>query len=317
MKPLEFYGGEGKLREMQKKKRFDLEKGELLPFLLLLPTLLVVLIVMIIPLGYGAVISLFNYKVGATLSSDIFVGLSNYTKMLQDPVFWKSLLNTVLFSIMAIAGDFLIGTFIAVLLLQLKDRTGRWLRAIFTMPLLISPIIVGLIWKYVYDPASGILYWFLGLFGLGVDNFPGITSPVTALFSVAVAHWWQTTPFVLIIVTAGLVSIDSSLYEAAEIDGANAIRKFFSISLPLLKKIYMVIMIISGVDTFKVFDIVFALTQGGPANSTLPISVFAYNNAFESYQMGYAMAISITALIVSFIIFGVPFIRFQKNSREE
>lgn len=284
--------------------------------LLLLPTLFIVVVVMIIPLIYGVVISFFNYNVGAGLSRDAFTGISNYLRMFHDPVFWKSMKNTLVFSVLAISGDFVIGTLTAVLLLQLRDRTSRFLRAVFTMPLLISPIIVGLIWRYVYDPASGILYWILGHLGITVNEFPGITSVSTAMISVVIAHWWQITPFVLIVVTAGLVSIDSSLYEAAEIDGAGGIRKFFSISLPLLKRVYMVIMIISGVDTFKVFDIIFALTQGGPANSTVSVSIYAYKTAFETYEMGYAMAMSIFAMLVSLVIFGFPFMRFQKNDVE-
>lgn len=298
------------------KDKFSLEKGEFLPVLLLLPTLFIVVVVMIIPLVYGVVISLFDYNVGAKLSSENFTGISNYLRMFHDPVLWKSLKNTLVFSVLAISGDFVIGTLIAVLLLQLRDRLGRFFRAIFTMPLLISPIIVGLIWRYVYDPTSGILYWILGHFGITVNDFPGITSVSTAMISVVIAHWWQITPFVLIVVTAGLVSIDSSLYEAAEIDGAGGIRKFFSISLPPLKRVYMVIMIISGVDTFKVFDIIFALTQGGPANSTVSISIYAYKTAFETYEMGYAMAMSIFAMLVSLVIFGFPFMRFQKQDNE-
>lgn len=303
------------LKKLQK-KRPSLEKGELLPVLLMMPTLFIVVVVLIVPLAYGLVISLFDYNVGAKLGAENFLGLGNYIRMLGDRVFQKSLVNTVIFSILAIAGDLVIGTLIAVLLLKLRKRTGQLLRAVFTMPLLISPIIVGLIWRYVYDPASGILYWILGLFGITIEQFPGITSVATALISVVIAHWWQITPFVLIVVTAGLVSIDSSLYEAARIDGAGEIRSFFCISLPLLKRIYMVIMIISGVDTFKVFDIIFALTQGGPANSTVSVSIYAYKTAFETYEMGYAMAMSVVALVISFVIFGIPFMRFQKKDQE-
>jgi len=297
-------------------KKISLEKGELLPILLMLPTLLIVFIVMIIPLGYGIVISLFDYNVGSKLDVTAFVGNGNYLKLLHDPVVWTSLKNTLLFSMLAISGDMFIGTVIAVLLLKLKSSMGKFLRAVFTMPLLISPIIVGLIWRYVYDPNAGILYWFLSLLGISIDDFPGITSVSTALISVVIAHWWQITPFVLIVVTAGLVSIDSSLYEAAEIDGAGEIRRFWNISLPLLKRVYMVIMIISGVDTFKVFDIIFALTQGGPANSTLSVSIYAYKTAFETYRMGYAMAISLLAMMVSIILFAVPYMRFQKQDEE-
>jgi multiple sugar transport system permease protein len=252
-------------------------KNEILSFFLMSPTLLIVLLVMIIPLFYGLVMSFFNYDIGKEITP---AGINNYIQMANDSTVWKSLGNTVLFSLGATAGDFIIGTIIAVLLLKVRPRLGRFMRAIYTIPLLISPIIVGLIWRYMYDPYNGFLYWILNFFGLGVDQFPGITAPSTALLSVIIAHWWQVTPFVLIVVTAGLVSIPTELYEAARIDGAGEFRQFFSISLPLLKKVYMVILVISGVDTLKVFDIIYSLTQGGPANSTVSLSIYAYKSAF-------------------------------------
>lgn len=298
---------------------FSLEKGDLLSFLLMLPTLFIVLIVMIIPLFYGLFISLFNYDIGRTLTTGDFVGLGNYLRFFTDKIMLKSIANTIIFAIGATAGDLIIGTLIAVLLLKITPKVRGLLRAVYAMPLLISPIIVGLIWRYMYDPSSGFLYWILGLFEIGVDQFPGVTSTSTALLSVIIAHWWQITPFVIIVVTAGLVSIPVEYYEAAHIDGAGEIRTFFSISLPLLVKVYMVIFIISGVDTIKVFDIIYSLTQGGPASSTMSLSIYAYKNGFEMYQMGYAMAIAVFTMLVSFIVFGIPFIKFgiQGNQREE
>jgi len=302
-----------------KNRPLSLEKGDLLPFLLILPTLLIVLIVMIIPLFYGILISLFRYDIGQTITASDFVGLGNYLRLFKDGIMLKSLTNTVIFAIGATAGDLIIGTLIAVLLLKITPKVRGLLRTFYIAPLLISPIVGGLIWRYMYDPSSGFLYWILSLFGLGIEQFPGVTATSTALLSVIIAHFWRVVPFVIIVVTAGLVSIPNELYEAAYIDGAGEIRTFFSISLPLLVKVYMVIIIISGVDTIKVFDIIYSLTQGGPANSTMSLSIYAYKNAFEMYQMGYAMAIAVFIMFVAFIIFGIPFIRFgaQSNRQEE
>lgn len=284
--------------------------------MLMTPTFFIVLVVMIIPFIYGLYVSLFNFDIGAKLSAANFVGLGNYVKLLHDETVWKSLFNTVSFALLATAGDMVIGTVMAVLLLKLTTKFCGVLRAAYTMPLLVSPIIVGLIWRYMYDPGSGFLYWLLSFFGIGVKQFPGVTAASTALLSVVIAHWWQVTPFVILVVTAGLVSIPKELYEAARIDGAGELRTFFSISLPLLAKVYMVILIISGVDTIKVFDIIYALTQGGPANSTMSLSIYAYKNGFEMYQMGYAMAISILTMAVSFVLFGLPFIRFNRDKEK-
>lgn len=294
-------------------KWFSFEHGDLLPILLLLPTLIIIIIVMLIPLIYGLFISLFDYDIGTRLTADKFVGAANYAKLFSDRVVWRSLWNTVLFAVFATAGDLVIGTFIAVLLQKLRPSVSGPVRAVCMTPLLVSPIIVGLIWRYMYDPTSGLLYWILSFFGIGVKQFPGITSGSTALFSVLVAHWWQITPFVILIVTAGLVSIPGDLYEAAYMDGAGEVYAFFKISLPLLMSVYMVILVISGVDTVKVFDIIYALTQGGPANSTMSLSIYAYKNGFEMYRMGYAMAISVLTMLVSFLLFGVPFMRFNRK----
>lgn len=305
-----------KQRLRRKPRWLTLERGDLLPVLLLLPTLVVVLVVLIIPFLYGLFISLFDYSVGAELTMDRFVGLGNYIQMFQDKVVWLSAVNTVAFAVLATAGDLVIGTLIAVLLNRLSRRAGGILRAICMMPLLVSPIIVGLIWRYMYDPTSGLLYWFLGLFGIGTAQFPGLTSSSTALISVVIAHWWQITPFVILVVTAGLVSISQDQYEAAHIDGAGGITTFFKIALPQLTQTYMVILVVSGVDTIKVFDIIYALTQGGPANSTMSLSIYAYKNAFEMYRMGYAMAISILTMVVAFILFGIPFLRFNRKEEQ-
>ena len=292
-----------------------LRNGNALPIALLSPTIFVVLVVMIIPLFYGLYISLFQYSVGGELSKETFVGLANYAKFFHDPLLLTSLKNTVIFALAATFGDMVIGTVISVVLLRLKKRVSAVLRGICTMPLLISPIIAGLIWKYMYDPTSGFLYWLLGLFGVTVRGFPGLTMPSSALLCIIMTHWWQITPFVILVVTAGLVAIPDVYYEAASIDGAGPFRSFFSISLPQLTNVYMVILIVSGVDTVKVFDIIYSLTQGGPANSTISLSIYAYRKAFEQYDMGYAMAIAMLTMIVALLLFGIPFLR--SNRRKE
>lgn len=298
---------------MQKQNRLSLEKGDLLPILLLLPTLFIVLVVLIIPLLYSVFMSFFDYRIGSVPGMDQFIGLTNYIRLFNDPVVWQSTRNTIAFSFLAITGDIVFGTLIAVLLLKLRTKLGGFMRAVYLTPLLVSPIIIGLIWKFMFDPTWGTIYWILGWFGLTVENFPGVTSSSTALFAVVIAHWWQVIPFVMLVVTAGLVSIPQELYEAAHMDGAGEFYKFFKISLPLLTKIYMVVLVIAGVDTLKVFDIIFALTGGGPANSTISLSMYAHSIAFRANDLGYAAVISNFTMIVTFLIFGILFIKFNRN----
>jgi multiple sugar transport system permease protein len=219
-------------------------------------------------------------------------------------------INTLLFSFGAISGDLILGTIYAVLLISIPRMAASILRSIFTIPLLISGVVIGLIWRYIYDP-TGILYWFLGLFGLGISDFPGVTHASTALLSTIITHWWQVTPFVIVVLTAGLLSIPDELYEAAKIDGANVIITFFKITFPMLSSVYMVILLISGVDTIKVFDIIYALTGGGPANSSVSLSIYAFSQAFDQSHLSYAMVISVMTMILMFLIFGIPFVKYN------
>lgn len=294
----------------------SLEKGDLLPTLLMLPAVLMIFCIMVIPLAYGAVLSFCEVGFGSVDFKEHFVGTANYLKFFKDATAKKAVVNTLLFSAGATAGDLFFGTLGAVLLLKVKELTGKILRPILTIPLLVSPIIVGLIWRYIYD-VKGIMYWLLGFFGIGINDFPGVTGASTALFCTIVAHWWQVVPFVIIVMTAGLLSIPEEYYDAAYVDGAGEYKSFWAISFPLLKDVYMVVLLISGVDTLKVFDIVYSLTGGGPNNSTVTMSIYAYNQAFEQSNLSYAMALSFIAMIVTFIVFGIPFVRHNlKRDRE-
>jgi ABC-type sugar transport system permease subunit len=272
-----------------------------LAMFLILPSATVVIFAMLIPLGYGLVMSLFDYKIGSETSAT-FVFLKNYVRFLQDPLAIKSLGITLLFTGLALSLELLLGVGMAVLLKSIPERWARILGALYAMPLLVSPIIVGLIWRYMYDPTFGVVYYVLSWFGLD-SVFGGLEKPGWALFSIAIADVWETTPFVLIVAAAGLANIPKELYEAARIDGANAWRSLMQITLPLLKKVLLVVIIIRGTDAFRVFDIIYALTGGGPGNSTLSLSIYAFQKGFDQYEMGYAMTISIMTMAALVLVF--------------
>lgn len=263
---------------------------------------------MVVPLLSSIILSLTDYRFGFINNEINFAGLLNYKKLFMDTTALKAIVNTLTFSGGALLGMFLFGTIISLLLFSLNQTVSRWIRPIVSMPLLISPIVIGLIWRYIYDP-QGILYWILGHFGISIEQFPGVTGASTALLSTIIVHCWQVIPFVVIVITAGLVSIPTELYEASAIDGVNTWRQFWHITLPLLQDVYMVILIVSGVDTIMIFDIIFALTGGGPNNSTLSISIYAFNQGFVMCNFSYAMVLSVVTVILSFMIFGVPFIK--------
>ena len=272
-----------------------------LAIFLILPSATVVIFAMLIPLGYGLMMSLFDYKIGSETSAT-FVFLKNYVRFLQDPLAIKSLGITLAFTGLALSLELVLGVGMAVLLRSIPERWARILGAVYAMPLLVSPIIVGLIWRYLYDPTFGVVYYVLSWFGLD-SVFGGLEKPGWALFSIAIADVWETTPFVLIVAAAGLANIPKELYEAARIDGANAWRSLMQITLPLLKKVLLVVIIIRGTDAFRVFDIIYALTGGGPGNSTLSLSIYAFQKGFDQYEMGYAMTISIMTMAALVLVF--------------
>jgi ABC-type sugar transport system permease subunit len=276
-------------------------RRQFLAIFLILPAVTVVIFAMLIPLGYGLVMSLFDYKLGSETTAS-FVFFKNYVRFLEDPLAVKSLGITLAFTSLALSLEVTLGVGMAVLLRSIPGRWSRILGALYSMPLLVSPIIVGLIWRYLYDPTFGLVYYVLSWFGLD-SVFGGLEKPGWALFSVAIADVWETTPFVLLVASAGLANIPAELYEAARIDGANAFRSLVRITLPLLKKVLLVVIIIRGTDAFRVFDIIYALTSGGPGNSTLSLSIYAFQKGFDQYEMGYAMTISIITMVALMAVF--------------
>lgn len=275
--------------------------------LLIAPAALIVFIAMIVPLGYAVVMSFFAYKVGAE-SAARFVFLDNYLQFFTDRLALSSLLTTIIFSVAALAIELVTGTLMAVLLMSIPRRLASFFRTVYTIPLLISPIIISLIWSQMYDPSYGIVYYLLELVGLD-QVFGGLTQPGWALFSIVMVDVWQTTPFVLLVVTSGLSSISPEIYEAARIDGSGPVRTLFQITLPLMTRVLIVITIIRGMDAFRVFDIIFGLTKGGPADSTLSLSMYAFRQGFDYYATGYAVTISLIMMVLLAVVF-TPLMRF-------
>jgi multiple sugar transport system permease protein len=291
-------------RQLSSYAKKDLRLG----IYLILPAAIAIFLVMILPLGFALYVSFFHYSVGQSM---VFAGFSNYIAFFQDPAALQALLNTFIFTVLSLALSVSIGVGISVLLKSISFRVGNLMRAIFAMPLLISPIIISLIWRYMYDPTYGLVYFVFN--HIGITHFGGLTSSSTALICVAFAEVWHDTPFIILVASAGLTTIPEDLYEAARIDGAGAWRTLFNITLPLLSKVLVILILIQGTNSFRVFDIIYGLTGGGPGNSTISLSLYAYQQAYTDNQMGYAMAVSILTMVALIILFG-PFMRNSARS---
>ncbi|MDF2959069.1 MAG: sugar transporter permease [Paenibacillus sp.] len=230
-----------------------------------------------------------------------FVGLSHYKFFLTDLRMWASIGNTAIFTVFSVTVEMLLGLTIALLINQ--QFIGRGLvRAAILIPWATPTAISGMIWAYLYNGQSGIVAKWLADLGLISDMGQLMSTKGGAMFSVILADVWKTTPFIALLLFAGLQTINGSLYEAAQVDGATRRQQFFQITLPLLKSSILVSLLFRTLDAFRVFDLIYVLTGGGPANSTETISMYAYKTMFAQLNFGEGSALSVIVFICIAII---------------
>lgn len=230
-----------------------------------------------------------------------FIGLEHYKENLTDKRMWRALGNTMTFTIISVSLELILG--LAIALLINKAFIGRGLiRATILIPWAIPTAVSALMWKYLYDGQNGIVAMLFEKFGL-VDSMSNLlTTQAGAMFSVIFSDVWKTTPYMSLLLLAGLQTIPGSLYEAASIDGATKWKQFTSITMPLIKSSLLVALLFRTLDAFRVFDLIFVLTGGGPANSTETISIMAYKSMFSQTNFGDGSALSVIVFICVAII---------------
>lgn len=265
------------------------------------PALIVVLTVGVVPGLFLYVISLFDYDRGTQLSEARFIGLDNYTRLLSgaDETFWPAVGVTIAFLLSATATTVVLGTILALLL----DRItfGRGLATTLLMvPLVMAPVMAGLLWRLMFNDLNGVLNAFLR--PLGLDQ-AWLGSPPLAFISVLIVETWQWTPFVTLIMFAGLKSLDHRPREAAQLDGANAWQTFWHVTFPMVQPIFGLVIALRLIDSIKIFDSAYALTQGGPgrATETLGLMIFHYG-LYTSGWIGRASAIAVLLLVLVIIV---------------
>lgn len=230
-----------------------------------------------------------------------FIGLKHYMKQLQNERMWSSLWNTVVFTVISVAIEFVLGLWIALLIN--KAFFGRGLvRATVLIPWAIPTAVSAMMWKFLYDGQNGIVAKFFAEIGL-IDSMGSLlTSEAGAMFAVILADVWKTTPYIALLLLGGLQIIPHSLYEAAAIDGAGKWKQFTTITLPMLKLSILVALLFRTLDAFRVFDLIYVLTGGGPANSTETISIYAYKVMFAQTNFGAGSALAVIVFICVAII---------------
>ena len=263
------------------------------PFVI--PALIVVLGVIIFPWLFTIWMSLHEWKVG---SPTVFVGLSNYLRLPSDPRFVESVGHTLVYTALSVLLPLLLGTLAAVVFHARFPLRG-FLRGLFILPMMATPVAIALVWTMMFHPQLGILNYLLSLVGLPAQLW--VFHPATVIPSLVLVETWQWTPLVMLIVLGGLAAIPAEPYESAEIDGANIWQVFRYITLPLITPFLFIAAMIRMIDAVKSFDIIFAITQGGPGSASETINLYLYSVAFIYYDIGYASAIAVVffALIVA------------------
>ncbi|WP_409179232.1 carbohydrate ABC transporter permease [Brevibacillus fortis] len=273
----------------------------LTPYLFILPWILGFLAFTLGPMLFSLVMSFFDWPVVGEVT---FVGLDNYVNMFtDDPLFWQSLWITIKFALLFVPLNLFVALFLAMMLNQ-KVKGSGFFRTVFYLPSVISGVALAMIWAWVYDGEYGIFNYLLSLVGITGPDWLNDTS--WALVAMVIASLWGQGSMVLIFL-AGLKSIPESLYEAASIDGAGAVQKFFRITLPMVSPTILFNLIMTIISAFQQLSLALLLTGGGPLQSTYFYAMYAYDNAFKYFKMGYASANSwfmfAIILVLTFLVF--------------
>lgn len=292
------------------KKKVQISQ-QLIPYLFLLPALLMLSLTVFWPALQAFYLSFTRYEYDLTQAPQ-WVGLANFRRLWLDPVFWQTMRNTVLYLIGVVPILVILPLGLAILVNQ-KLWGIRWFRTAYYTPVVISIVVAGIAWRWLYD-GNGLLNQLLKLSGLSSTGIPWLTSPDVAIFSVMAVTIWKGLGYYMVIYLAGLQAVPADLYEAAAIDGSDGLQRHWDITIPLMKPYLFLVAVISSISATKVFEEVFIMTQGGPLNSSKTIVYYLYEQAFQDLEMSYACTIG---LVLFLIIFSLSIVNLKLNQRRE
>ena len=264
------------------------------------PTCVFLAVLTVWPFLYSVYLSLHAVKLTA-LQRAVFIGLGNYERLFGDSLFRHAIINTLLLAVASITFEILIGFVVAksfVRLAHLKWANG--LRSLFLLPMMVTPLIVGMTFSYIFNPVLGIANYLLGR--IGVPPVAWFGEPTAAVISILLISVWQWTPFMMLLIMAGLLSIRSDLYEAAYVDGAKWHHVLRFLEIPSIRGIILLGVILRVIDVLRFFDIVYITTRGGPGDATMVLTLYAYQQNFQYFQAGVGSAAAVIILAISIVI---------------
>jgi raffinose/stachyose/melibiose transport system permease protein len=284
------------------------DNHQFLPWLFLAPSVVIYSVIVIYPMLYSAYLSLFRWD--GISPTKVFVGLENYVILFtQNDVFWVALKNNAIWLGAALLLPTSIGLGLA-LLLNTRFRGSHVFRSIFYFPAVLSLAVVGLIWTWIYQPDLGLLNQVLAALGLKAFTRNWLSDPQIAIYPVIVAATWNAVGLPMLLYLAGLQTIPEELHEAAKVEGAGPIRRFLYVTFPLLRETTLIVLAITAINALKAYDIVYAMTNGGPANKTQLLSTWMYFLTYNYNQVGLGTAIAVVLFLLT-MVFAIPYIRIM------
>jgi multiple sugar transport system permease protein len=277
-------------------------KRQLEPAFYIAPAFLVLIVILIYPLGYSFWLSFHKWTLRDFIYGVPWVGFDNFITLFSSPEFINSLKVTVLFVFFALVIEFTLGMGLALLLNRDLKFKGI-IRSLILLPMMCTNVVIGLTWRLLFNYNFGIINYYISQVRLGPVEW--LSNPNIALISIIVVDVWNTTSFVALMLLAGLQSMPDEPFEAAKIDGASNWQTFKYLILPLLRSTILVTLLWRLIDAFRIFDVVYLLTAGGPAHATETISMYVYNYGFKSFNLGFASAASFTMIMILLITGGI------------
>jgi multiple sugar transport system permease protein len=280
------------------------------PAFYIAPAFIVLAIVLLYPLGYSLWLSVHQWMLRSFRQGVPFIGFKNYIDLFSNPDFLNSIKITFTFVIIAVSIEFILGMLLALLLNQEVRGKGLF-RAMILLPMMCTNVVIGLMWRLLLNYQYGLVNYYLGR--LDILPVEWLSSPKVAMASVIIVDVWNTTSFVALMLLAGLQSLPDEPFEAARIDGASGLQSFYYLTLPLLRPVILVALLWRFIDTFRIFDVIYLLTSGGPARVTETVSIYVYRYGFQSFNLGLAAAASFIMLFIMLIIAGLIARAIQKQ----
>lgn len=269
------------------------------PAFYILPAFLVLAVILIYPLGYSFWLSFHQWLLRTFRQGVPWIGFENYAKVFSNPDFINSLRVTFTFVILAVSIEFVLGMGLALLLNH--DLRGKgFIRSMILLPMMCTNVVIGLTWRLLLNYEFGLVNYYLTVLGLSPVEW--LSKPSVAMPAILMVDVWNTTSFVALLLLSGLQALPEEPFEAARIDGASGWQTFIYLTLPLLRQTILVALLWRVIDTFRIFDVIYLLTAGGPARATETVSIYVYRYGFQSFNLGYASAASYIMILVMLVI---------------